>query len=248
MNSREIIAVFCLAIVTVSGPAKAKTLPVYDASNFAQMVAQIDAMAEAYQKQIEQLDEAIKQREALTGARNTGDLFNSQLEHQLRTYLPNTWEETLNLINATGLPNGALGTQDIFKDLKDTYDPMTGSAIYSSDPSGPLSQAYDRKLMTTYAALSASEQAFNNISDRIQIYEGLLENLNDSEDLKSSLDLQARITAENGLLLSELVRMNAMMIQQNASAHNESLVSRQRAEKAHTFDAQKAGEAMQLKQ
>lgn len=226
--------------------AQAQGIPVYDASSFAQMIAQVDAMAEDYQKQLEQLDEAIKQREALTGPRNAGDLLNGILEQQLREYLPNTWEDTMNLITANGLPSGALDTQGIYTDLINTYDPVAGSEAYASDPSGPLSQALDRRTSTTYAAMAASEQAYNNINERIQIYESLLNELNNTEDLKGSVDLQARISAENGLILSELMRLNAIQMQQRASEENEFLSNRRRAAIANKYDPQKAGQAMVL--
>jgi len=233
-------------ILIGTSPSHAQGIPVYDASGFAQLIAQVDAMAEDYQKQLEQLDEAIKQREALTGARNAGDLLNGILEQQLREYLPNTWEDTMNLINANGLPQGAIGTQGIYTDLINTYNPLLGSDAFTNDPNGPLSQALDRRTNTTYAAMAASEQAYNNINDRIQIYEALLNELNNTQDLKASADLQARIMAENGMLLTELMRLNAIQMQQNASLENESLANRRRAAIANTYDAQAAGQAMIL--
>lgn len=241
------IATFSILLsISCLGKAQAQGIPVYDASGFTQMMAQIDAMAEDYQKQLEQLDEAIKQREALTGPRNAGDLMNGILEQQLREYLPNTWEDTMNLITANGLPSGAIGTQGIYTDLINTYNPVAGSDAYASDPTGPLSQALDRRTNTTYAAMAASEQAYNNINQRIQIYEGLMNELNNTQDLKASVDLQARISAENGLILSELMRLNAIQMQQRASEENEFLTNRRRAATANRYDPQKAGEAMVL--
>ena len=117
-----------IALLTILGftaiEAKAQGIPVYDASSFAQLVTQLDKMAEDYQNQLEQLDEALKQTEAITGTRNAGDLVNGVLEQQLREYLPNTWQDTMNIINATGLPSGALGTQGIYNDLYTTYNPI----------------------------------------------------------------------------------------------------------------------------
>ena len=54
--------------------------------------------------------------------------------------------------------------------------------------------------------MAASEQAYNNIAARIQTYETLLNELNNTTDLKASVDLQARISAENGMILTELMR------------------------------------------
>lgn len=51
--------------------------------------------------------------------------------------------------------------------------------------------------------MAASEQAYNRISNRINTYENMLDELNNTTDLKASVDLQARI-AENGMILNEL--------------------------------------------
>ena len=239
-----------IALLTILGftaiEAKAQGIPVYDASSFAQLVTQLDKMAEDYQNQLEQLDEALKQTEAITGTRNAGDLVNGVLEQQLREYLPNTWQDTMNIINATGLPSGALGTQGIYNDLITAYDPVSAAVFVESDPSGPVALSVDRQTSTTYAAMAASEQAYNNINDRIQIYEQLLTELNNSQDLKASVDLQARIAAENGMILSELMRLDAIQMQQKASEDNSRLVNYRRANIANRYDPAKAAEAMRL--
>lgn len=241
-----------IALLTILGftaiEAKAQGIPVYDASSFAQLITQLDKMAEDYQNQLEQLDEALKQTEAITGTRNAGDLVNGVLEQQLREYLPNTWQDTMNIINATGLPSGALGTQGIYNDLYTTYNPIPGAEFIESDPSGPVAQSLDRRTGTTYAAMAASEQAYNNINERIQIYEQLLTELNNSQDLKASADLQARISAENGMIMSELLRLNAIQMQQKASEDNEVLTDYRRSAVANQYDADKAREAMELPQ
>jgi type IV secretion system protein VirB5 len=246
---KKLCSIAFIAIIGFTTPeAMAQGIPVYDASSFAQFVTQLDKMSQDYQKQLEQLDEAMKQTEAITGSRNAGDLVNGVLEQQLREYLPNTWQDTMNIINATGLPSGALGTQSIYNDLYTTYNPIPGAEFMESDPSGPVARSIDRRTGTTYAAMAASEQAYNNINDRIQIYEQLLTELNNSQDLKASVDLQARITAENGMILSELMRLNAIQMQQKASEDNEILTDYRRSSVANQYDATLARKAMELPQ
>lgn len=246
MTILKFLFLFAFLVLAPIRSALAQGIPVYDAAGFAQMISQVNAMAQDYAKQLEQLDEAVQQRKAMTGARNAGDILNGALEKQLREYLPNTWEDTMNLITANDLPASAFGTQGIYTDLINTYDPVSGADTFSSDPTGPLSHARDRRTSTTYAAMAASEQAFDNINDHIQIYESLLSELNNTPDLKASVDLQARISAENGMLLSELMRLNAIQIQQKAALDNERLTNLRRAATANKYDPVKAGEAMKL--
>ena len=246
MKILNLVILSAAIIFLQSADAKAQGIPVYDASSFAQLIAQIDAMADDYQKQLEQLDEAVRQSNAMTGSRNMGDVANGLLEQQLREYLPNTWQDTMNIINSGNVPNGALGTQSIYNDLYNDFSPLSGADLMPSDPTSNVAKAIDRRTGTTYAALSASEQAFNNVPVRMQTYNTLLSELNNSDDLKTSVDLQARIAAENGVALNELMRLNAIRIQQDASIDNETLMNSRRASSFNVYDPALARAAMEL--
>lgn len=246
MKSLKIFMLSAAIFVSQLGSASAQGIPVYDASSFAQLIAQVDAMADDYQKQIEQLEEAVRQSNAITGTRNMGDVANGLLEQQLREYLPNTWQDTMNIINSGNVPNGALGTQSIYNDLFNEYSPLSGADLMPSDPTSNVAKAIDRRTGTTYAAMSASEQAYNNIPVRMQTIDTLLNELNNSDDLKTSVDLQARIAAENGIALNELMRLNAIRIQQNASVENEALMNSRRASSFNVYDPALARQAMEL--
>lgn len=248
MRTPKLLLISFLWTVLLSSPVKAQGIPVYDAAGFAQLITQLDQMAADYAKQLEQLDQAIKQTNSMTGTRDMGSLANSALESELRQYLPTTWQDTMNMINANGLPSGALNTQSLYNDLYTTYNPISGSDFISSDPNGPIAQALNRRTGTTYAAMAASEQSYNNIANRISTYEYLLDELNQTTDLKASVDLQARISAENGLVLNELMRLNAIQMQQQAAIDNEELTNYRRATTANQYDATKAADAMKLKE
>ena len=235
-----------VATLLTTTQAKAQGMPVYDAAGFIQLMAQLDAMADDYANQIGQLEEAVRQADAITGTRNMGDVANGVFEQQLRQYLPNTWQDTLNMINGAPIPNGALGTQNIYSDLYNEFDPLSGATIMASDPSGQVAKAIDRRTGTTYAAIAASEQAYNNIPVRMQTYESLLSELNNSDDLKASVDLNARIAAENGILMNEIMRLNAIQIQQNSSIDNTQLMENRRAATFNQYDPDLARQAIQF--
>jgi type IV secretion system protein VirB5 len=241
------LVILSVAIILLqSADAKAQGIPVYDNAGFVQLIAQVNAMADDYQKQLEQLDEAVRQSNAMTGSRNMGDVANGLLEQQLREYLPNTWQDTMNIINSGNVPNGALGTQSIYNDLYNDFSPLSGADLMPSDPASNVAKAIDRRTGTTYAALSASEQAYNNVPVRMQTYNTLLSELNNSDDLKTSVDLQARIAAENGVALNELMRLNAIRIQQDASIDNETLMNSRRASSFNVYNPALARAAMEL--
>ncbi|MFH1159242.1 MAG: type IV secretion system protein [Pseudomonadota bacterium] len=230
----------------MSTPARA--MVVFDPSSYSKLVAQLNQMAQEYQKQLQQLDQAIKQTGALTGTRSMGTLANGTLEQELRRYLPETWQDTMTMMNAAGLSGSATETQSLYNSLTTTYNPIKGSAALTRDPTGPIAQALDRRTGTTYAAMAASEQAYNSASSRIATYETLLNKLNTTTDLKASIDLQSRISAENGMILNELMRLNAIGIQQKAAEDNEYLTSFHQASTANRFDATKAADAFRLEE
>ena len=236
MNIKTILTIILIALPVQS---YAQGIPVYDATSFAQFSTTINEMAKDYQKQIEQL-------EAMSGARNAGMLSNGAFEQQLKQYLPNTWEDTMDMINAGTLPSGAYATQGIFSDLYNEYNPITGEQTYITDPSGYNAKALDRITGTTMAAMAASEQIFNQTEQRNQIYQNLLSELNNSPDMKNSVDLQARIMAENGMAINELMRQNAIQMQQKAANDNKDLMNIKRAAEQNKYDATKAREAMEL--
>ena len=244
---KAMIIAFTFLSLFLGNKTFAQGIPVYDAAGFAQLITQLDQMSKDYQKQLEQLDEAIKQSNAITGSRNMGDLANSNLEQQLREYLPTTWKETLDMMNATSLPSGAYGTQNLYSELYSEYDPLTGAEALPDNPDGYMAKALDKKTGTTYAAMSASEQAYDNIASHMQTYETLLEELNNTQDLKSSIDLQARVSAENGFIMSEIMRLQTIQMQQTSANDNEQLMNYRRASAANQYDATKAKEAVTFK-
>ena len=234
--------------IDLSNPAHAQGIPVYDASSFGQMITQIESMSKDYQKQLEQLDQAVRQADALTGPRNMGYLNNSSLESELRRYMPATWQQTMNMMDAQGLGSAGMGTQSLYSNLTDIFRPLPGSEFLPDDPSGPIAQALDRRNSTTYAAMAASETAYNNIPNRLDAYENMLDELNNTTDLKASIDLQARISAENGMILNELIRLQAMQMQQRAAEDNQTLTTYRRANTANKYDAAKAANAFKAEE
>jgi hypothetical protein len=80
----------------------------------------------------------------------------------------------------------------------------------------------------------------------MQTYESLLSELNNSDDLKASVDLNARIAAENGILMNEIMRLNAIQIQQNSSIDNTQLMENRRAATFNQYDPELARQAIEF--
>ncbi|MGH1377103.1 MAG: type IV secretion system protein [Alphaproteobacteria bacterium] len=217
-------------------PSKAQGIPVIDTSSIAQTILQLEQMATDYQNQIQQLDQALATYNSITGGRNLGDLQNSSAEQDLRRALPPGLQDLIGLNNASGLGASGLQTQGIYNDILSTYQPITGANLIPSDPTGSLASAHDRQSNTTYAAMAASESAYNTASQRLQGYETMLQELNNTQDLKASVDLLARITAENGILLNELMRMQSLQMQLNAANSGKKITDVRRTAESYDYD------------
>lgn len=238
--------IFYLGIVVLAlmpSAVRAQGIPVYDAASYTQFVTQLNQMSQDYQKQIEQLNESIKHTSALTGSRGMGSLANGSLESDLRRYLPNTWQETMNIMNASGLGAAGLGTQGTYATLYNRYSPVKGADFIKSDPAGTAAEALDRRTDTTFAAMAAGEEAFDSIPRRLGTYETLLSELDNTQDLKASIDLLARISAENGFILNEMMRLNAIQIQQSAAQDSHALSNYKRSYTANQYHPDTAANA-----
>ncbi len=217
-------------------------MAVYDATSYQQLLAQLQAAEREYSKQLEELDTALAQTNAMTGTRSMGDLMNGALEKELRRSLPQSWDETLNLLSSNADPQ----ITALYQSYMDEYSPINGAALFKSAPDGNLAKSYERSLQSNLSSMALSEAAFNNTNNKLETLENLLDELNNTQDLKASVDLQARISAENGFLLSELLRLQAIAIQQDASLQGEQFSKRKQSHEAHQFDAGASGEAMRL--
>lgn len=243
MKKLRFLSTVTVISLCLSSPAKAGGIPVIDVVSVGHAVTQLNEMAKDYQTQLEQLDQALSTYNSLTGGRNIGDLLNSSAEQDLRRALPADLQDMIGLNNAGGLGSSGLQTQGIYNDLLTSYNPITGADLFTSDPTGTLASAHDRHKDTTVAALAASESAYNTASQRLSDYEALLGELNSSPDLKASVDLLARISVENGILMNELIKMQALQMQLNASQQGQIITETRRISNAQTYNENTAATA-----
>lgn len=211
-------------------------IPVYDATAFAKLVEeaamlqeQIDQMAQAYNKQLEQLAEAKQQTESLTGTRDMGSLLNDSDESAMRYYVPGTLEDLLGNHSETDPIGAAIGT------LQDQYIPLTPEEFGDAYASLPGNAAYIRRSQTDHAVIATSQIAYQHADRRMRNYEELLEKLNETEDMKASVDLLARISVENGIIMNELMRLQALQMQQSAVADNHKLTAHRSVHDANQY-------------
>ena len=223
---------FVLAIaITITPLTSFAGLPVIDVTNIVQntltairTLQQYEQMLEDAQTQLKELDEAVKQVESLTGNRGIGGLLNSGPYRDARRYTPSTWQDTMRILEAGGLPGSVSDVVDIYSANRDTYQIAQRDAYNVVNPDAPNAIAFERRKLTNDAALSVAEVSYDQSYPRMQRYETMMDSIEDMPDMKAIGDLTARINAQNGTALTELIRLNTIAMQQTASVQNQNLV------------------------
>lgn len=213
------IAMAISAALAAPAPSHAAGIPVIDVSNLIQAIQQYQQMVQQLQQLQAQLEQAKRHYAAVTGQRGMG----AQLlpEHYTQT-VPRHWRDTLAAMqgDATG-PIGA--TAKAIADHASQLDQPHFQRVLEE-----VTTAMRASLDNTAAAQALNAQVYDNAGNRFQRLQQLMGQIDQAQDLKAISDLQARLQAENGLLMNELIKlqaMNAMVAKQDSLRESEAIQS-----------------------
>jgi type IV secretion system protein VirB5 len=178
-------------------------MPVLDPANLAQNIQQA---AHA----LEQIKNQVKELEALTSHEGYGALADGAAERALRRYAPESWEDSLRILEAGGLPGDSNDVANIVGDLRDRYAPLSADELAQARVSDETRASLSRSQATGLMAEGISSTAFAQIETRIGNVELMLGQIDAAPDIKAAQDLEARITGEVALAQLELVRLQAL--------------------------------------
>ena len=194
MKHRRLGSVLVLSVLLyVTGIARAQ-FAVIDVASVAQLVAQLQTLEQ-------QLAQAQAQYQALTGARGMEQL----LAGSNRNYLPADWA------TLAALP----GNAGLYPDLAaQVGGALSAEAVLSPGRLAllPTATAAQLQAQRQNAALlqGLSRPALANSSARFAALQQLIDALRRAADEKASVDLAARITAENGMLQNEHTKVQVL--------------------------------------
>jgi type IV secretion system protein VirB5 len=188
------------AAVTTLGfasPALAQGVPTFDGSQLGQLVAQLEHMAEDLNVQMQQLA-----------------TMRLELETQL-SQLTNLEAQLTSLIEGSGLGE-LFATVEEFRALRGKLvAPLnTAQSLASGDflsgfnPGAELSASVasaGASAMLSVAAQESHEEAGQSL-ERLETMVGLID---DQDGLKAAVDLNTRVTAELGIILTQIWRLEA---------------------------------------
>lgn len=191
---------------------------VIDVGAIAQLVRQVTTMANQLTTAQNQLRQAQQEFQAMTGGRGMERL----LSGTVRNYLPANWTQLNAAVNQVSGAYQALsaGVQQM----------ITVNAVLSPQQLALLSPTQRTQLEAarrTAAMLQVtSREALTATSDRFAAIQQLIDAIPGAGDQKAILDLQARISAEQGMLANEQTKLQVLY--QTAQAEELARVQRLR--------------------
>jgi type IV secretion system protein VirB5 len=187
---------------TVASRPAAAVIPVIDASALAQLVAQMQTMENQLLTAEQQLTEAQSTLQSMTGTRGMGNL----LGNLTRNYLPTDWSQLAAALNDTGTAFGTLEREVQTLIRQNTV--LTDAQLAALTPAQRALVEAGREDAAALEGLT--REALANTSQRFASIQALIQAIGTATDQKAILDLQARITAETGMLQNESSKLQTL--------------------------------------
>jgi Type IV secretion system proteins len=222
MLTRKIhLAAVCVAASIAIAPAARAQWAVVDAPALVQLIQQVKSMQQQLEMAANQLQSTQQALQAIRGNRGMAGLLGGTN----RNYLPANWTQVVNAAQGSGRGGYASLSTDV-------QSAITANAVLSPQRLATLSPA-DQQLIQASRQWSAMQQALAhealaNSSSRFAAIQSLIAAISTAADQKAILDLQARISAELGMLQNEQTK-NQLLFQ--ATQAQESTIRQQALER-----------------
>jgi len=199
-------------------PAKAQWA-VVDAPAIVQLIHQVQTMEQELQTTRAQLTQAQQALATMTGARGMQFLLNGTT----RNYLPTSWPQL------TGAMQGGSGAYPALS--ADLSRAVGANAILSPQQLALLTPVNRQQIavgrQSSALRQALAQEALTNASGRFSSIQTLVNAIGGATDQKGILDLQARISAELGMLQNEQTKLQIL---QQATEAEDAVVRQQQRE------------------
>lgn len=203
MSLKAYPAVLLLAALALGGtvPAQAQ-FAVIDVASVTQLVNEVRQLEQQVATARSQLLQAQSEYAAITGNRGMQNL----LSGTLRNYLPTDWTQVSQVMSGSSASFPALASS--VSSLVSSNAILTASQVASLSPSQQALLAAARQNPALLAAMS--QTALANSSSRFAELQSLISAIGTASDQKASLDLTARVTAEQAMLQNEATKIQIL--------------------------------------
>jgi type IV secretion system protein VirB5 len=222
MLTRNIrLGLVCMAASMAITPAAHAQWAVIDVPAIAQLIQEVQTMQQQLTIARNELQSTQQALQAITGNRGMANL----LSGTNRNYLPANWTQVTGAMQG----NGAAGYAGLSTDVQTA---MAANAVLSPQRMATLSPGEQQQIQASrqWSAMqeALSHEALANSSSRFAAIQNLIATISTASDQKAILDLQARISAEIGMLQNEQTK-NQVMYQ--ATQAQESVMRQQALER-----------------
>jgi type IV secretion system protein VirB5 len=200
----------CLIVSFAAVPAAWAQWAVVDAPAIVQLIQEVQTTAQQLQTAKDQLLQARQALQTMTGDRGMEQLLGGTV----RNYLPSDWAQL------TAALQGSAGQLSA-----DVQSLISANAVLTPQRLATLSPGTQQLIQGArqWSAMrqALSHQALSNASSRFASLQSLIAAISSASDQKGILDLQARISAELGMLQNEQTKLQ--ILNQSAQAQDASL-------------------------
>lgn len=188
-------------LLLVSSSARAQ-FAVVDVASVAQLVQQAQTLAQQLEAARAQLAQAQLQYQSITGNRGMQSLLNGTV----RNYLPSQWSQLDGVLQGNSGSYSALSAE--------FQADLGANSVLSSQQLAALSNDERTQIVSARNAVALlqalSQIELGNASGRFASIQQLIDAIPTAGDQKGILDLQARITAEQGMLQNEQTKLQVL--------------------------------------
>jgi type IV secretion system protein VirB5 len=201
MIRNRLLMVGIPAMVLASSAARAQ-FAVIDVASVAQLVQQVQTLAQQLEAARAQVAQAQAQYQSITGSRGMQLLLNGTV----RNYLPTQWLQLSSVMQGSAGSYGTLSAN--------MQNNLQANAVLSAQQLASLSS--DERAQIASARQSAallqalSQDELSNVSGRFGAIQQLIDAIPSATDQKGILELQARINAEQGMLQNEQTKLQVL--------------------------------------
>jgi type IV secretion system protein VirB5 len=191
----------CFIASLAATPAAWAQWAVVDAPAIVQLIQEVQTTAQQLQTARAQLLQAQQALQTMTGDRGMEQLLGGTV----RNYLPSNWTQV------TGALQGSGGFSALSTDVQSI---VMANAVLSPQRLATLSPGGQQLIQNSrqWSAMqqALSHQALSNASSRFAAIQTLIAAISSATDQKGILDLQARISAELGMLQNEQTKLQVL--------------------------------------
>lgn len=195
------LAVGLIVVLSAPNPARA-AWPVIDIGAITQLIMQIQTLGQQLETARNQLSQAEQEFRSISGGRGMERL----LSGTVRNYLPPNWAELEAVVRQ------ASGTYQVL--AADVQAAINSNAVLTPQQVAALSPAEREQLEAARRSAAmlqvTARQALATTSSRFAAIQQLIDAIPAAQDQKAILELQARISAEQGMLANEQTKLNVL--------------------------------------